>query len=69
MTSTGGFVRLGDPTIPVFYLGWSTLPKWVGERGHGEESFGLSLGRLYLGCYTGTGWCFGFLNRSGCLPE
>lgn len=42
-----------------FYLGLNPQPgDW--------ERFSLSVGRLYLGLY-GSAWCYGWLDRNGCL--
>ena len=50
-----------------FYVGLNTTAT------DGDEIFGLSIGRLYLGYYADgcstvpAGFCFGILNQYGCL--
>jgi hypothetical protein len=55
-------------TVGAFYLGWdSDTRSAITVTDCGDEMFGFGVGRLYVGCYSGTGWCAGFLNEFGCL--
>jgi hypothetical protein len=50
-----------------FYLGWN----FVNNSG-GEERFGISIGRFYVGYYSAgmpgvSGFCAGILDANGCL--
>jgi len=50
-----------------FYLGWN----FVNNSG-GEERFGISIGRFYVGYYSAgmpgvSGFCAGILDAKGCL--
>ena len=63
LTSTSFSLSFG-----AFYLGWnSDTRQAITVTDCGDEMFGIGIGRFYLGCYSGTGWCAGFLNEFGCL--
>lgn len=50
------------------YLGWNNHSRFVAsEMDCGDETFGICIGNFYIGCYSGTGWCAGFLNENGIL--
>jgi hypothetical protein len=65
LTSNRGYFE-----TKLFYLGWNnhpTLP--VNKNDCGDETFGISIGRFYIGCYNGSGWCAGILDDGGFLPD
>lgn len=51
-------------TRSFFYLGWNFT-----ESSHMDEQFGIAFGNYYIGYYNGDGWCAGWLDDNGCLPE
>ena len=55
-----------------FYIGWNNYDSNSNDGLYiedGDENFGLAIGRLYVGCYSKTGWCAGVLDENGCLPD
>lgn len=60
ITSDYGSIEIGP-----LYVGWNNHPFSEG----GDETFGLALGRLYIGHYNGSGWCGGILNEAGALDS
>lgn len=63
LNSNYGHVHLG-----FLYVGWNNLTQ-PSVTDCGDEMFGIGIGRFYAGCYSGSGWCAGFLNENGCLPD
>lgn len=63
ITSNYGHIHIG-----FLYLGWNNVPyrstKW---NDCGDETFGISIGNFYSGCYADGKWCAGFLNEYGYL--
>lgn len=64
ISSNRGSLELGP-----FYLGWNNVPYKSVNGDYGDETFGVAIGNLYLGCYYGTGWCFGTLDENGVLID
>lgn len=65
LTSDYGSFQLGP-----FYIGWNNHPfPPVNDTDYGDETFGVSIGRFYVGHYNGSGWCAGVLDENGCLND
>lgn len=65
INSNYGIIEIGP-----LYIGWNNHPPLpVNEDDFGDETFGISLWRLYVGHYNGSGWCGGILNEWGALEE
>lgn len=50
-----------------FYLGWNNVPHPSVNGDSGDETFGVAVGRIYLGHYADRQWSIGLLDDEGCL--
>jgi hypothetical protein len=58
----------GSFDFPHFYLGWRNIHRpTVSPDDCGDEIFGISIGKLYVGYYEDGKWCAGVLDANGCL--